>query len=238
MVYGIGNRCLKLLMFLMNFLIFVFGAIVFGISLWITFDKHFADKFRDALSQFSTHEIPQEIIDFLAKYQASLWIFIAVGGLIMVVGFLGCCGAACESVLLLTLFLVIVMILAIVQLFGLVYMQTGQDEFKASVRTVLDKTSQSAELRKQLSPLMSAFECCGATKETKNLYIDDKLCTDPKQEDCYTVIEQSIDSNGSKILIAGIVLLIVEAFALVFSCVLFRAFREGEAYSYNNMYAY
>lgn len=66
MVYGIGNNCLKLLMFVANFLIFVIGAVIFGLSLCkriflisillmilgITLDKNFAETLRKLADSF------------------------------------------------------------------------------------------------------------------------------------------------------------------------------------------
>lgn len=36
MVYGCGNQTLKFVVFVANLLIFIFGALVCGFSLWVT----------------------------------------------------------------------------------------------------------------------------------------------------------------------------------------------------------
>jgi len=231
MVSGIGNKTLKLLMFLVNFLIFIIGGIVFGLSLWVTVDKNFVENIRKIASGTGA-KIPSELVDTLAQYQNALWIFVAIGGLLMVVGFLGCCGAGFESVLMLTLFFIVVLILVVVQMFALFYMYTGRDQFDDALYKALSESSKNIESRKQLSPVQDFFKCCGATKETKSLYIDDLLCKGDQQEydACYDVIKSSIQKDADKILIVGVILLFVEAFALLFSCILCRAFREHIPY--------
>jgi len=231
MVAGIGNRCLKLLMFLANFLIFVIGGIIFGMSLWVTVDKDFAENIRKIASGTGA-KIPSELIDTLAQYQASLWIFVAIGGLLMVVGFLGCCGAGFESVLMLTLFFIVVLILVVLQMFALFYMYTGREQFENALYETLDESSKSPETRKQLAPVQDFFTCCGATKETKQEYVDAKICKGNQREydACYDVIKGIIQKEANKILIVGVILLFIEAFALLFSCILCRAFREHIPY--------
>lgn len=42
MVYGWGNQTIKFLVFISNLLIFIFGGIIFGFSLWANLDPNFA----------------------------------------------------------------------------------------------------------------------------------------------------------------------------------------------------
>ena len=39
MVYGCGNQLIKFLVFTTNLLIFVFGGLIFGFSLWANLDQ-------------------------------------------------------------------------------------------------------------------------------------------------------------------------------------------------------
>uniref|UniRef100_A0A915PN89 Tetraspanin n=1 Tax=Setaria digitata TaxID=48799 RepID=A0A915PN89_9BILA len=140
MVHGCGNRTLKFLFFTANLLICLFGAFIFGLSLWGNLDKDFTVKLQEA------REIHKEDINILAKYQASLWTLVVVGAFLFLVGFLGCCGTIYESTILLTFRLL---------------SATGSSEDKYS---------------KILKPIEDLFQCCGATQETKNLYVEQKSC--------------------------------------------------------------
>lgn len=46
-MYGCANSCVKFLFFLVNLLICVFGALIFGFSLWANLDKNFGSHLAD-----------------------------------------------------------------------------------------------------------------------------------------------------------------------------------------------
>uniref|UniRef100_A0AC35FPS5 Tetraspanin n=1 Tax=Panagrolaimus sp. PS1159 TaxID=55785 RepID=A0AC35FPS5_9BILA len=94
MVYGCGNNVVKFTVVVINFFLFFFGSLIFGFSLWANLDKNFALHLGEFAKQVHVNE---EFIDDLAKYQASLWVLVAVGALLLIIGFLGCCGAASEA---------------------------------------------------------------------------------------------------------------------------------------------
>ena len=89
------------------------------------------------------------------------------------------------------------------------------------------------------------MQCCGATPESQYLYKQDcigaslenavRFCTSMPcnshdqsmlQGDCYTILSTKLEAMDEVIIGIGIVLLIIQAFSLIFSCVLCRAFRE------------
>ncbi|CAD6187127.1 unnamed protein product [Caenorhabditis auriculariae] len=230
MVYGCGNSCIKLLFFVVNLLICVFGALVCGFSLWANLDKdfgsHLSDFVRNIDGQDHTH------IDEIAKYQASLWILVAVGALLFFVGFLGCCGAACESPVLLGLFFFIIVILTAIELGATIFAMTNREHFVSAVEQVLEKSSTTPQMRLNIKPIQDVFHCCGATAATKNLYVTDGICTDPALPNCFDRISHMVDSWGETIVVVAFVLLAVELFSMLFSCILCRASREVRYSSY------
>merc|ERR1711962_1779557 len=76
-------KCIKYLVFVFNFLFWLAGTRVLAVGLWLRFDSRTAGLFEgdDSPSVFFT----------------GVYILIAAGALMMVVGFLGCCGAIKES---------------------------------------------------------------------------------------------------------------------------------------------
>lgn len=46
MVYGCKNHVLKLFIFISNFLIFVLGSLIFGVSLWANLDNNFSENLK------------------------------------------------------------------------------------------------------------------------------------------------------------------------------------------------
>ncbi|VDM40706.1 unnamed protein product [Toxocara canis] len=222
MVHGCGNRMVKFLFFSANLLICLFGGLIFGFSMWANLDKDFAVN----LEKFA-HSIKHDNLNVLAKYQASLWVLVAVGALLFLVGFLGCCGAMCESTVLLSLFFVIVLILTVIELGASIFAVASKSEFNDSLRKLLSESADKEEYRSNLKPIEDLFQCCGATPETKA-----KFSCDHSKDDCFTVISEWLQSTGQVVIVIAFILLAVELFALVSTCILCRAFRERSPYYY------
>ncbi|MCP9259776.1 Tetraspanin [Dirofilaria immitis] len=195
MVYGCGNRLVKFLFFFSNLLICLIGAVTFGISLWIKLDKNFVLKLQE-IAEIHNNEF------VLTKYQASLWILIAVGAFFFLVGLLGCCGAMFENNLLLTM--------------------KALSEFGKAEDKYLEN----------LQPIQHLFKCCGATKETKERFIQLGLCEEDllDKPDCFTVLSDTAELGRGIIAIVSFILLIIELFTLIFTCILCKAFRHEQPY--------
>ncbi|KHJ98401.1 tetraspanin family protein [Oesophagostomum dentatum] len=226
MVYGCANSCVKFLFFLVNLLICIFGALIFGFSLWANLDKNFGSHLADFVRKVDGADHTH--IDEISKYQASLWILVAVGALLFFVGFLGCCGAACESPILLGLFFFIVLILTAIELGATIFAMSNRDKFVDAVQKVMETSASTPEMRKNLKPIQDLFHCCGATASTKHLFIEDQMCTKEQEQwdDCFTRISTMIESSGEVIIVIAFILLAIEICSLIFSCILCRASRE------------
>ncbi|KAK5982401.1 Tetraspanin [Trichostrongylus colubriformis] len=226
MVYGCANTCVKFFFFLFNLLICIFAALIFGFSLWANLDKnfglHLADFVRKVDGADHTH------IDEIAKYQASLWILVAVAALLFCVGFLGCCGAGCESPILLGLFFFIVMFLTVIELGATIFAMSNREKFVEAVEKVMESSAKTPEMRRNLKPIQDLFKCCGATVSTKDAFIKDGLCSADLQQfpDCFTRISHMVESSGEVVVVIGFILLALEILSLIFSCVLCRASKE------------
>uniref|UniRef100_A0A914BZ70 Tetraspanin n=1 Tax=Acrobeloides nanus TaxID=290746 RepID=A0A914BZ70_9BILA len=225
MVYGCGNNIVKFLVFTTNLLLFVFGGLIGGFSLWANLDQDFARHLNEFAKQA---HIDEHFVQELGRYQASLWIFVAVGSLLFVVGFLGCCGAACESIVLLTMHFLIMLILSGIEIFALVYMLINRSELLSNLKKFMDESATTADGRRNLLPIEKIVKCCGATVETAKTYIAEGLCEDGLKDmpDCYTVLQEKLEAFGQVVIIIGIIILIIQLFSMIFSCVLCRAFRE------------
>uniref|UniRef100_A0AC34GUR9 Tetraspanin n=1 Tax=Panagrolaimus sp. ES5 TaxID=591445 RepID=A0AC34GUR9_9BILA len=227
MVYGCGNNVVKFTVVVINFFLFFFGSLIFGFSLWANLDKNFALHLGEFAKQVNVNE---EFIDDLAKYQASLWVLVAVGALLLIIGFLGCCGAASESTPLLVIHFLLIVILAFIQVLALGYLLVNRAELLANLKGVMDKSATTVEWRMNLLPIQKVLNCCGATADTMDVYIREGRCAGALQHapDCYSVISEKLENAGEKVFAIGILCLIVEFVSLIFTCVLFRAIRERE----------
>lgn len=141
-------------MFAFNFLFWLLGCAILGVGIWIRVDPSF-QKYAGEGEGFN-------------YLYTGAYILIAVGAVIMVIGFLGCCGAIRESqCMLATFFVFLFLIFAVLLGVGIwsVYMK---DSLENEVSTVLNdrvakyKTDQASQ--EFMDNIQINFNCCGADK--------------------------------------------------------------------------
>ncbi|EFO27888.1 hypothetical protein LOAG_00589 [Loa loa] len=229
MVHGCGNRMVKFLFFTANLLICLFGALIFGFSLWANLDEDFALKLEE------TRKIHKEDFNVLARYQAAFWVLVVIGAFLFLVGFLGCCGAMCENIMLLTAFFIIILILTTIEVGAVIFAITSKGQFKSVLHRLLSEAGKAEDkYLPNLKPIEDLFYCCGATQETMNRYMEHGLCEGElkNKPDCFTAISDYLESTGEAVVVFAFFLLIIELFALVSTCILCKAFRYGRPYYY------
>ncbi|XP_067416483.1 tetraspanin-16 isoform X2 [Emydura macquarii macquarii] len=99
---------LKMMMFVFNGIIFLGGLAVLGIGIWVKVD---GGSFVQILGAAAPQLMQLVNVGYLC---------IAIGAFLLLMGFLGCCGAAKESKCMLLLFFVIILILFIAEVAGAV----------------------------------------------------------------------------------------------------------------------
>uniref|UniRef100_A0A3Q3AU87 Tetraspanin n=1 Tax=Kryptolebias marmoratus TaxID=37003 RepID=A0A3Q3AU87_KRYMA len=96
-----GEICIKYLMFAFNLVFWLTGTAVFAIGLWLKVDPQTKNLFEGPDSSY--------------VFYTGAYILIGAGALMMVVGFLGCCGAIQESPWMLGLFFFFLLIIFTVE---------------------------------------------------------------------------------------------------------------------------
>ncbi|XP_071406057.1 tetraspanin-8 [Pithys albifrons albifrons] len=149
------SSCMKYSMFIFNFLFWVCGSIILGVSIWIRVS-------RDA----------QEELEIDSSLFAGVDLLIAVGSIIMVLGFLGCCGAVKESRCMLLLFFIGLLLILILQVVGGILGAVYRSQVETSLnKTLIDSVNAlqgSAQDHKVFQEKFQKFErqnqCCGLLK--------------------------------------------------------------------------
>ncbi|NWW40111.1 TSN8 protein, partial [Panurus biarmicus] len=146
----------KLLTFLtcLYFLPQVCGCIILGFSVWIRVS---GTQQVNPCSHTSTIIL------------AGVDLLIAVGAIIMVLGFLGCCGAVRESRCMLMLFFIALLLILILQItggiLGAVYKSQVEENFKltlnSSVIALQSTTGEHEDYQKEFQKLEKKEKCCG-----------------------------------------------------------------------------
>lgn len=217
-----GTKCIKYLLFIFNFIFWLAGTAILAIGLWLRFDTKTKSLF--------------EVDPNSSSFYIGVYMLIGAGALIMVVGFLGCCGAIQESQCMLGLFfaflLVIFAIVAAAGIWGFVQKDQVVQEL-TNIYTDTYKqyqTNREESVKETLKGLQFALNCCGMTGTLDQLLTD----TCPKQEglnfivkSCPAAIEELFKSKPYIIGAIGIGLAVIMIFGMIFSMVLCSAIRNN-----------
>uniref|UniRef100_A0A3B5LU79 Tetraspanin n=1 Tax=Xiphophorus couchianus TaxID=32473 RepID=A0A3B5LU79_9TELE len=208
-------------------LVFLFkplaGTGVLAVGLWLRFDSRTKPLFEgeDSPSVFFT----------------GVYLLIAAGGLMMVVGFLGCCGAIKESPCMLGLFFIFLLIIFAAEvaagIWGLSNTHTEVTEFYKQTFDNYKTTKQEA-LKETLRLIHFGLNCCGNTGSLFDAAKD--IC--PKQEglavlvttSCPKAIDEVFNNKLHIIGGVGIGIGVIMIFGMIFSMMLCCAIKRSREF--------
>lgn len=226
MVYGCGNKCVKFLVFFFNFLVFVVGVAILGVALGIRFNNDIQTYFQNLLNNAKSP------VD-LGYLYVPLYVLMGVGALLILTGFLGCCGAWTENTCLLAVFFAIVLILFIAELGCGIAILVNKEDFKnklseAITERVKDFDNLSKEDQDSIYGMEKALQCCGCTGAGDYVGVTKHTTACPKNEGCCNKIWDK--AEGQLKIVGGVAIgiLVIELLAMIFSCILCQAFKRGD----------
>ncbi|KAM8771443.1 tetraspanin 34a [Acanthopagrus schlegelii] len=156
---------LKIMMFVFNGGIFLAGAAILGTGIWVKVDSGSLLGILD-----NVEGAPSEL-DQLASVS---YVLIAVGAVLVVIGFLGCCGAIRESRCMLLTFFSIVLIIFIIEVAGAVVLlvfqgladQLLQDVEEGIRKDLTSKYGSDEGVTSIWDSTMEKLKCCGGSNYT------------------------------------------------------------------------
>lgn len=209
-----GTKCIKYLLFGFNFVFWLAGTAVLAIGLWLRFDSQTQQIFNQ---------------DNPSTFYTGVYILIGAGALIMLVGFLGCCGAIQESQCMLGLFFLFLLLIFALEvaaaIWGFANKDTIVDEIKKFYNEAYEKRSETSA-KETLRAIQHALNCCGRSGSPDYAILGD-LC--PKQDgllndltikSCPSAIETVFTSKLNIIGAVGIAIGVVMIFGMIFSMIL------------------
>ncbi|XP_051801771.1 tetraspanin 34a isoform X4 [Acanthochromis polyacanthus] len=152
---------LKIMMFIFNGAIFVAGGAILGVGVWFQVDSSsvlgFTEEVRDASAE-------------IAQLINVSYLLIAVGAVLLIIGFLGCCGAVMKNRCMLLTFFIIVLIIFIVQVAGAIVLFVFtdvaegllgdlEDEVKRSIQA--NYGNEDSSVTTFWNTTMDELKCCG-----------------------------------------------------------------------------
>ncbi|XP_020639033.3 tetraspanin-1 [Pogona vitticeps] len=150
---------LKVMMVLFNLTIVIGGGVLLGIGIWVSVDS---GSFLNIFGPLSTSVMQFVNVGYL---------LIAIGAVLFVLGFLGCCGAQKESKCLLIMFFSIVLIIFIIEVaaavVALVYTSLAEIILQGTVVQLLKtQYNKTSDVTTVWDTTMKDLKCCGLSNYT------------------------------------------------------------------------
>ncbi|XP_056212281.1 tetraspanin-1 [Falco biarmicus] len=150
---------IKVMMILFNLAIFLGGGTLLGVGIWVTVD---GQSFLNIFGTLSSSVLQVVNVSYF---------LIVIGAILMVIGFLGCCGAQKESKCLLMMFFSVVLIIFIAEIaaavVALVYTGLAETLLTAVVTPLLkEKYGVDKSLTHIWNVTMTEVHCCGLNNYT------------------------------------------------------------------------
>ncbi|XP_046670757.1 CD9 antigen [Homalodisca vitripennis] len=145
--YGI----LKYLVFFVNLVFWITGLTIIVLSIWMLTDP----TFYMSMAQDES------------SYYTGVYLFLVVGTLMFIVGFLGCCGAIKESQCMLVLFFCLLLIILVAEISAGAWAYSNSEQLEQlvqeSVKNTVQKEYSVVDSRTQtFDAIQQGLGCCGA----------------------------------------------------------------------------
>lgn len=162
MVEGCGAKCIKFILFIVNVLFFLIGGAAVGLGIFALVDK----SKLITLTKIGN----AENYDVTSLLEAGAYCLIIGGAVVMILAFLGCCGAMRDSKILLGLYAFLMIIIVILEIAAVVIGIVFSNKVASELKTVMKDriTKEYDGVLKTGDPFTLAmdfaqvyFECCG-----------------------------------------------------------------------------
>ncbi|KAJ8017322.1 hypothetical protein DPEC_G00016670 [Dallia pectoralis] len=204
---GGGMKCVKYLLFLFNFILWLIGALVLAVGLWLRLDPV-------TVAMLNGDGAPD-------TFFYGVYILITVGGLVMMVGFFGCCGAIRESQCLLGSFFACLLVIFGAEVAAGVFGFINKDKIVKDVQNYYIKSYNDDRNGTLIhNSYHKVLNCCGSSATPcPDSPVDTKRCD--------VAIEEFFNSKLYVIGYAGIGIAGVMIVGMIFSMVLCCAVRNS-----------
>uniref|UniRef100_A0A4X2LIX2 Tetraspanin n=1 Tax=Vombatus ursinus TaxID=29139 RepID=A0A4X2LIX2_VOMUR len=198
------------------------GIAVLAIGLWLRFDSQTKSIFEQEENNSS--------------FYTGVYILIGAGALMMLVGFLGCCGAVQESQCMLGLFFAFLLVIFAIEIAAAIWGYSHKEEVIKEIQEFYRETynkmrTKEGPYKDTLKAIHHALNCCGLTGVLDQLITDTcpnkDLVTAVTIKPCPTVIEEVFNNKFHIIGAVGIGIAVVMIFGMIFSMILCCAIRRN-----------
>ncbi|XP_074126640.1 tetraspanin-8 [Sminthopsis crassicaudata] len=229
------NGFIKYSMFIFNFIFWVCGCVILGTSIYARVSKHGQEIIRGEAAGLDIY--------------LAVNLLIAVGTIIMILGFLGCYGTMKESRCMLLLFFIGLLLILLIQIaagiVGVAFRSKLENSFRKTfreeVKILSQNESKNEAFQKNLDQIQKKFKCCGLVNGAADWgtnfskYSTSCECGIPTNNTCVEYMGKKVYNETcgeyviiflkkNLVIIAGIAfgVAVIEVLGLVFSMVLYH----------------
>ncbi|XP_068117322.1 CD81 antigen [Hyperolius riggenbachi] len=223
------TKCIKYMLFVFNFIFWLAGGVILGVALWL---RHEPKTSHLLIQQIGDKQVP-------ATFYIGIYIIIAVGAVMMFVGFLGCYGAIQESQCLLGTFFACLVILFACEVAAGIWGFVNRDQVSNEIKLFYNEAYEQAksgtkEQKEKARPVVKAFhetlQCCRDDLSVMFTAPDNLCPAGVKDVDCHTKIEELFQSKLHLVGIAAAVVAVIMIIEMIFSMVLCCGIRIYSVY--------
>ncbi|OBS70315.1 hypothetical protein A6R68_01143 [Neotoma lepida] len=212
------------------------GGVILGVALWLRHDPQ-----TTSLLYLELGDRPAP-----STFYVGIYILIAVGAVMMFVGFLGCYGAIQESQCLLGTFFTCLVILFACEVAAGIWGFVNKDQIAKDVKQFYDQALQQAVVdddannaKAVVKTFHETLNCCGSNQFTAltTSMLKNSLCPSGTnifnsfmKEDCHQKIDELFSGKLYLIGIAAIVVAVIMIFEMILSMVLCCGIRNSSVY--------
>lgn len=226
------TKVIKYVLFFFNFFFWLAGGVILGVALWLRQDSQTSNLLT---LQLDGNQAPN-------TFYISVYILIAVGAVMMFVGFLGCYGAIQESQCLLGTFFACLVILFACEVAAGIWGFMNRAKIANEMINFYDAAYDKANDNNQAAAtVLKAFhetlDCCGKGDPLGTLTgIFQDIC--PKStlsismisRNCHTRLKEIFSDKLYLIGIVALVVAVIMIFEMIFSMVLCCGIRNSPVY--------
>ena len=226
-------QCIRTLLVASNFLFLVLGAAVTGLSCYLWFGNDLIEWYDDSL------------------LKTVIYGTIAFAGSVTLIGFLGCCGALKWSRMVLGLYILLMFLAIIAEIFLGILILTAYDSTAAKDTTEkmmedsMTKYKSDEGTKNAWDTYQSKMECCGVTSPldwTAHLVIAPNsccktftdivgACVDYYTTGCLDATMESIENNLNVILYSSSAVLLIQILDLCLASVALKVMDRSVSYA-------
>ncbi|XP_053175697.1 CD81 antigen-like [Scomber japonicus] len=231
------TQCIKYMLFFFNFIFWLAGGVILGVALWLRHDSQTSNLL---ILQFEGNQAP-------GTFYISVYILIAVGAVMMLVGFLGCYGAIQESQCLLGTFFFFLVILFACEVAAAMWGFMNRDTISKELSNFYDSAYIKAvdvsgsPSKDSAIAVLEVFhrtlDCCGKGDDTALFtQVAGTLCPKMtpadllKRHSCHDKLTELFSEKLYLIGLAALVVAVIMIFEMIFTMVLCCGIRNSPVY--------